>query len=134
VAAALSTMKVGRKTFIVAGIAALLVGVVIFVVWLLNPVRVHVANRTSEPLTEVTVATRDEVRGRNFMAPFDEWSLTLHPKQETDIDVQYRDQKGNHCGGKIDTYMDGVSRGTVSIQILGCHELKFESNVNGSLI
>jgi hypothetical protein len=126
-------VKLGRKTLVGVGVAALLVGAVVCVVWLMHPVTVHVVNKTGEPMNDVAVSTLDESVLRAAVPPLGEWSLTLHPKRETGIDLRWRDQKGNSCGGYVDEYLERGFRGTVSVQILGCHDVKFKSDVNVSL-
>jgi hypothetical protein len=126
-------MKVGRRFLVTFGIAVVLVGIVMLVKWFAGPVKVHVENQTGEPASNVVVSTRDEVQTRGTIPAFGKWNFTLHPKMDTGIDVQYRDQNGNSCGGAVDVYLDPGFRGTINIQVLGCHQLKFESNLGISL-
>jgi hypothetical protein len=127
-------MNVGRKAALLGvGGTLVLAAIFVLVVWLVSPVTVHVANKTGEPMTEVVVSTLDESLRRDTVPALAEWSLTLHPKRESGIDLRWRDQKGKRCGGRVDEYLERGVRGTVSVQILGCDEVKFKSNVNVSI-
>jgi hypothetical protein len=117
---------------VVAGVA-LVVGVAVFVRWYKNPVIVHVINRSAGRLDAVVLTTTDETLRDTSIPPGGFWTVSVHPVQESGIDMRYRDSNGQSCGGNIDIYMERGSRGTVDIEVFGCKDFKFKSDVTGTV-
>jgi hypothetical protein len=127
-------MKHGRTFPVTVGIAVFVVGMYLFIAWYSNPVIVHVENRTGQAMMRVIVSTRDEARNRDAIPASAQWTLTLHPKQESGIEVRYINGNGNPCEGKVEAYLERGVRGTVDVQVLGCHQLTFQASVGVSLL